>query len=401
MKIALIDTAYQCGGSTGRIVYEIRKACEAEGIQTCIGYGFYQGNETDENTLCMQGSIRRKWNILKTRIWPRHGFYNEYETRKLISFLKYQRPDLIHLHNIHNHYLNVKMLFEYIKQYDIPVVWTLHDCWAFTGWCAYFDYSKCDKWKSICHNCKCKKDYPKTWFFDLSKSNYRLKKHIFNGVNNLTLVTPSRWLAELTRESYLKDYPVKVINNGIDLDTFSNTPNTIKEKLGLKGKHFVLAIANIFNKRKGVDFILRMPKMLKENWKVVVVGLHESQIATFKEAGCIAFGRTENLKQLAEFYSAADVFINPTLEDNFPTTNLEALACGTPVITYRTGGSAEAIDEKTGVVVEKGDEESFIEAIYNGAKLRSEDCQERAIRLYGKSERYKDYINLYKEILHE
>jgi glycosyltransferase involved in cell wall biosynthesis len=325
------------------------------------------------------------------------------------------KPDIIHLHNIHNHFIHVGRLFDYIKKHNIPVVWTLHDCWPFTGHCAYFDYANCDKWKTMCHDCPSIHEYPPTWFFDRTTRNYKDKKDAFSGVNNLTLVTPSKWLAELTRESFLSDYPVVTINNGIDIDVFHPTNDIVKERLGISGKKMLLAMATTFDRRKGTQYLKQLPEMLNDDEVLVLVGLAKEQLAQFNMPRCIGIGRTNSVEELAAYYSGADVFINPTLEDNFPTTNIEALACGTPVVTFKTGGSVESVLDgesivseneiiysSVGAVVPKDDVQAMLTAVCKimakGKGAFSSACRRKAEERYDKNKQYMKYIELYNEI---
>lgn len=405
MKILQLNTVYLNGGSTGRIVYDLQKIHERNGIDSYVAYGYKTSNNIVDNTMCLQGWWRRKWNILKTRLFASHGFYNVTETKRLIKYMDEVKPDIIHLHNIHNHYVNVEMLFVYIKKLKIPVVWTLHDCWPFTGWCAYFDYVHCNKWATGCHHCPSKKDYPFTWFFDKSESNYQKKKEVFSGVKNLTLVTPSRWLADLTRESFLREYPVMVINNGTDTEVFRPMNTDLKERLGITGKKMILAIAAKLAKRKGADYLLQIPSKLNDDEVLVMLGLTDEQVQSLPKEKCIGITYTNSVQELSEYYSAADVFINPTLEDNFPTTNIESLACGTPIVTFKTGGSIEVIDENTGYVVEQGDLVSLLDSmriiLSKGKDSCCSYCRNKAVELYEKEKQYLKYIDLYKRILHE
>lgn len=400
MKILQINTVFCNGGSTGRIVYDLMQTQIRNGIEAYVAYGYETGAAHVANTICLQGWLRRKANIFRTRLFDHHGFYNEEETHRLIKWMDKIHPDIIHLHNIHNHYVHVGRLFEYIKQNDIPVVWTLHDCWPFTGHCAYFNYSGCEKWKIGCGNCPSLRNYPPTWFFDRTDKNYRLKRDTFTGVKKLTLVTPSKWLAGLTRDSFLNEYPVEVINNGVDTNVFCPSENNIKNSLDICGKKIFLAMATIFDRRKGTEYLLQLPKLLNDDEVLVLVGLAEAQKKVFAQDRCIGLGRTNNVSELAAYYSAADVFINPTLEDNFPTTNIEALACGTPIVTFRTGGSPESVDETVGCVVEKGDLQAMLhscrEIISRGKDFYSSNCVEKARKLYNKDIQYMKYIELYK-----
>ncbi len=402
MKILQINTTFRNGGSTGRIAYDLMQIQKQEGIEAYAVYGHETGAPHTDNTLCLQSTLRRKINILRTRLFDHHGFYNETETHKLIKWMDDIQPDIIHLHNIHNHYVNVKMLFNYIKQHDIPVVWTLHDCWSFTGHCAYFDYANCDKWKTGCYDCPSLKDYPPTWCFDRTKRNYADKKSVFTGVKNLTLVSPSEWLAHLTRESFLKDYPVEVINNGVDTNVFKPTESDIKTKMGIEGKKIILAVMNQWSRRKGTEYLLLLPSLLKDDEILVIVGLKTEQIKVLPKEKCLGITRTNNVQELAALYSAADVFINPTLEDNFPTTNIEALACGTPIVTFKTGGSIEAVDQNTGFIVNQADLNGMLDAvrfiISRGKSQYQDYCRKKTLEKYNKEYQYLKYISLYKEI---
>ena len=403
MKVLQINTTFKNGGSTGRIAFDLLAIQKKVGIDGYVAYGRETGASPDNNILCLQGVYRRKLNILRTRLFDHHGFYNEKETKRLLSWTDGICPDIIHLHNIHNHYVNVKMLFEYIKKHRIPVVWTLHDCWSFTGHCAYFDYAKCDRWKYECHDCPSLKEYPKTWFVDRSRRNFQDKQQVFIGVENLTLVTPSQWLANLTRESFLKKYPVEIIYNGINTEAFCPTQSDIKSKLGIGNRKLILACASIVDRRKGLEYLLQLPSMMKDEMVLVIVGLKEEQLTLLPKKRCIGITRTDSIQELVKLYSAADVFINPTLEDNFPTTNIESLACGVPVVTFATGGSVEAVSEDTGLIVPKGDIEGLYKSICQicnkGKTYYSVNCRNRALQFYNKEKQYMQYIKLYQRII--
>lgn len=353
MKILMINVS--CGtGSTGRICTDLADALEKRGHTVKIGYGRdavpqkYQkyavkiGNELDVNT-----------HALKARLFDRMGFGSKRATEKFIEWVKEYGPDVIHLHNIHGYYINVEVLFNYLKESGKKVIWTLHDCWAFTGHCAFFDYVGCAKWKTGCEHCSQKTEYPARVGIDGSKRNYGVKKELFSGVHNLTIVTPSEWLAKLLKESFLSEYPVKVIKNGIDTSVFKDTNSNIKERFGIKEEtKVVLGIASVWDRRKGLEDFLKLGKLLDEQYKIVLIGLNKKQIEKLPD-NILGIGRTENIQELVAWYSAADVLVNPTYEDNYPTTNLEAIACGTPVITYDTGGSGESAELYGSITKEK------------------------------------------------
>ena len=290
-------------------------------------------------------------------------------------------------------------MFNYLKEIKKPIVWTLHDCWSFTGHCTHFDYVGCERWKNECYSCPQKRQYPVSWFFDRSQESFREKKKLFTSIDNMTLITPSEWLSNLVKQSFLKEYPVRVINNGIDLNVFKPCDSNFRNKHNLENKFIVLGVASGWSKRKGLTFFHQLSEHLSENYQIIVVGVTGKQKQEMPR-NIIGITRTNNVQELAEIYSAADVFINPTLEDNFPTTNLEALACGTPVITFNTGGSVESVDEKTGIVVKQGNIEQLVNAIKtilkNGKETYHTKCILKAAKCYDKQAKYLEYIKLYQ-----
>lgn len=394
MKVVQINSV--CGiGSTGRIVKSISEIATEKGIGNHIFYG--SGKCDYALATCIENNWYLKLSILKTRLFGKHGFYSQIATRKLLKRLDEINPDIIHLHNIHGHYINVKMLFRYIKQHDIKTIWTLHDCWAFTGHCAHYDYAECEKWKNGCYKCSQKHTYPVSLLFDRSKSSYKDKKSLFTKVKDMIIITPSEWLADEVKKSFLKDYSIKVINNGINLGNFNITKTDLKSKLGLTGKKIILGICSNLYDMKGGKYLVELSKFLKDDEHMVILGLSTNETLSEK---ITVLPKTNNVKQLAEIYSMADVFANTTLQDTFPTVNIESLACGTPVVTFDSGGSAEIIDENTGYKVSKGDVTAMyekIEIIFSeDCKINSDNCRKRAEERYCEKERFNEYIKLYK-----
>jgi len=384
-----------CGvGSTGRIATDIHKMLVEQGHESYIAYGRGVPYNCDE-AIRIGTKLDNYTHVALTRIFDKHGFGSNRATKEFIEKVKYIDPDIIHLHNIHGYYINIEILFDYLKKANKPVIWTFHDCWPFTGHCAHFDYVGCDKWKAGCYNCPEKRNYPTSVFFDNSKLNYTRKKEIFTGVKNLTIVTPSRWLSKIVKESFLKEYPVKVINNGIDLDVFKPRPSNFREKYNIQDKFIILGVASVWNRRKGLEYFIKLSEKLNTDEVIVIVGLTEKQKSKLPK-NIIGITRTNNVIELVEFYSAANVFVNPTLEDNFPTTNLESLACGTPVITFNTGGSVECINDSCGIVVEKGNFRNLVKAIsqIKSGKPNATFCINMACS-FSKSIKFDEYLNLY------
>lgn len=381
-------------GSTGRIMTQITKLAREAGYDAYMAYG--RGDESsDEKSIKIGRKIDIYWHGLVTRITGKHGLSSKRATKSFLEKVHEIEPDLIHLHNIHGYYLNIELLFRYIKEKRIPVIWTLHDCWAFTGHCAYFDYVGCNKWKTGCYECPQLHTYPSSLFVDHSEHSYRKKKDLFENVENMTVVTPSKWLKVLVGESFLRHHQTLVINNGVDTEVFS--PKACKKSyFGISEDKFViLGVAAQFTPRKGLKYFLEIADKLDENTVIFLIGLNKKQLRSLPK-NIIGIERTENKERLVEAYSLADVFVNPTLEDNFPTTNLEALACGTPVITFRTGGSPESVDEDTGIIVEKGDTEGLLNAIEvirkKGKEYYAKNCRKLVIESFDSNDRFREYI---------
>lgn len=390
-------------GSTGRIAENVGILANKSGFDSYIVHGPRYINQSALKSICTETKLGEKLHGAETRLFDAHGLGSTYSTRKLIRKIREIKPDIIHLHNIHGYYINYRMLFSFLKEYKVPVVWTLHDCWSFTGHCTYFDLIGCNKWKTECSKCPQKLEYPKS-YIDFSRRNFNLKKEAFIGCENLTIVPVSYWLDELVKESYLKSYRTKVIHNGIDTDTFVVKDNIegIRERYGIVSKYVVIGVASPFSERKGFSDFIALSKMLPDEFGIVMVGLDSGQKKQLPQ-NIIGIERTQDVSELASLYSCADVFVNMTYEDNFPTTNLEALACGTPVITYRTGGSPEALDDSSGIVVDKGNLAGMREAISdvcrNGKAGYIEVCRNRAVRLFNKDDRFMEYIELYDKLL--
>jgi putative colanic acid biosynthesis glycosyltransferase len=400
MRVLQINTV--CGtGSTGRIATDIHNCLVNNGHESYIAYG--RGYPRKCNNAIKIGS---QWDVYShvalTRLLDKHGLGSAKATKSLIHHIDSLNPDIIHLHNIHGYYINYEILFEYIKERNRPVVWTLHDCWAFTGHCAHFDFIGCEKWKVQCNICPQTYRYPKSLLRDNSGDNYLRKRRSFTGVNELVLISPSKWLARLVTESFLGEYHIEVIHNGIDVTCFKPIESHFRVKRNLNNKFIILGVANRWEGRKGLRYFVELCEQLEEDEVIVLVGLDKKQLKNLPKK-IIGMTRTDSLEELVGIYSAADVFVNPTLEDNFPTTNLEALACGTPVITFDTGGSSESIGQNCGYVVSKGDLEGLVTAIRRvkrHEKLYYRDsCVNHVRENFNKEQIFKKYLKIYENVL--
>lgn len=388
-------------GSTGKIMMGIADVAKSQGHEVMCASPITSTNR-DAKKNCGYYRIgnyySRRFNVALARITGFNGCFAWIETYRLLKEIDKFSPDIIHLHNLHDSYINLPMLFNYIKKIDIPVVWTLHDCWAFTGQCPHFTLAKCDKWKTGCYDCPQYREYPAS-LYDNTKKMWKLKKKWFSGVKNMTIVTPSKWLAGLASESYLSEYPIKVINNGIDLKVFKPTTENFRERYKiLENKFIVLGVSFAWGKRKGLDCFMKMAKELGENYQIVLVGTDDDLDKQLPN-NIISIHRTQNQKELAEIYTAADVFAMPTREENYPTVNMEAIACGTPVVTFDTGGSPEMLDEKSGIVVEKNSVDTMVKTIVQTCEknlFNKEECVERA-KKFDENKNFYKYIEIYMD----
>ena len=405
MRVLFINTT--CGvGSHGRICGELAEKYEKKGNICKIAYGRGCSEQFSKFGYRIGNKISIYSDVLQSRLFDNQGLASKYATKEFLKWADRFNPDVLWLHNIHGYYINYELLFKWIKKRpNMKVRWTLHDCWAFTGHCGFFTMVNCNKWRIGCSSCPLKYDYPKSVLFDNSRRNYQRKKEAFTGVNNLTIITPSQWLAHLVKKSFLKEYDVVVQYNTIDKKIFKPTHSSFRAKYRIENKIMILGVANVWHKRKGLDDFLELAGMLNDDYIIVLVGFSNSQIESFdkysdsihkvqsrgknvfridkgkkplikevedvvktnngvaiipdtavlyskvtnginvdnKGTKMILISRTDSPEELAGLYSTADFFVNPTHEDNYPTTNLEAQACGTYVITYDVGGSKETI----------------------------------------------------------
>jgi putative colanic acid biosynthesis glycosyltransferase len=389
-------------GSTGKICVNISDYLESQGNEPHIAHGPIH-RDTNNSTYQIGTKFDYYLHILNTRIFDKHGLGSIKATKEFLKTLKASKPDLIHLHNIHGYYINYELLFDFIKSTEIPVVWTLHDCWSFTGHCTHFEYIGCEKYKTGCNKCPLTHTYPKSWLIDRSSKNFVQKKEAFTGVKNLTLVPVSNWLASKVKESFLNPYPIHAITNGIDVHTFKPVDvSTYKKEKGWEDLKIILGVASVWDKTKGWEDFVKIAPSLKNDERILLVGLTKQQIDTLPN-NIIGIERTDSKEELIKLYAMADVFMNLTYADTYPTTNLEALSCGTPVITYNTGGSVEEITDNNGVIVEQGDYNNAYKA-FSGMgtifkKNHSKTIRNNAIIKFDKNFQLKKYDELYQSLL--
>lgn len=407
MKTLLqINPVLRVSTSTGRIMQEIGELAMQNGWQSYIAYS--RGRDGIKPCSSKLVPVGNKWSVawhgLETRLFDRHGLASSLATRQFIRQIERIQPDVIHIHNIHGYFLNYQILFEYLSKCNISVVWTVHDCWLYTGHCYYYSYVNCNRWQSGCGECPQRKEFPASLWIDRSRQNYLDKKKAFTSMpqDKLVIVPVSNWIKSEMQKSFFCGYNFQVIHNGINTEVFRvYDAQEVREKYGLGDKHVLLGVASIWSREKGLDDFIQMAALLKKEELIVLVGIKPEERKRLPE-NIIGIARTENIQQLAGLYSIADAFINPTWQDNYPTVNMEAIACGTPVVTYRTGGSVEAVTDETGFIVEQGNYKELLEAArmirQRGKSYYQSRCREYALMHFKKEDRYSDYIRLYDEL---
>lgn len=348
--------------STGKISAELYRDLVAKGNQCVLAYGRWAQNCDDIETYRIGTSIDYTIHGICTRLFDRHGFCSKHATKAFVKWIEVYDPDVIWLHNLHGYYINIEILFEYLKRANKTVRWTLHDCWAFTGHCPHFTIAHCDQWKTGCENCCQLKRYPSCIGVGNVKNNYLRKRKAFCGVQDLTIVTPSKWLRDLVKQSFLKDYPVEVVHNKVDHSVFKPTPSNFRQIYHLEDKYIILGVANGWGKHKGLQDFYKLSEMLDHNkYVVVLVGLTKAQLKTVPD-DILGLPRTSSTQELAEIYTAANVLVSASKEETFGMTPLEAKACGTPSIVY-SGTACEEVAMESGNIVVSQSPEALYKAI--------------------------------------
>lgn len=401
-KLLIINVALNWG-STGRIAEQVGSLAKDNGWNVMIAHGARYQNPTQFSHYQVSSSFEEKMHWGISQFWDGQGRGSWFATKRLLKEIDAFQPDVVHMHVIHGYYINYGLIMNYFKEKNIPVVWTLHDCWAFTGHCAYFTAANCEKWKTQCGQCPIPHDFPNT-YLDRSKANYNRKKQVYGDMQNLVLAPVSQWLGDLVKESFLGKHEIQVVYNGIDVDVFKPSVSNFKKKLGIEGKYLLLGVAQGFDERKGLKDFFKLSEMLPEGYQVVLLGAMEEEIAIAPKS-VIALPKTESLQELVEAYSAADVLLSLSYEETFGLTPVEAMACGTPAIVYNNTAQPEHITPETGFVVENGDLDTLVTRIKtlceNGKANYSEACRERAVNVYNKDNCYNMYITIFDKLFNE
>ncbi len=391
--------------STGRIVEQIGLKAISAGWISYVAYGrAYNESKSVPIKICNKFEIILHG--INSLLFDNHGFSSTIATKKLIKKIKQIKPDIIHLHNIHGYYINIEILFNFLKDSHIPVVWTLHDCWAYTGHCSYYSDIQCNKWETGCNNCPKRGNYPKSLIVDNSSKNYIRKRNLFNSIDNLTLVPVSGWLGHEVEKSFFKGKRIFPILNGVDVNTFfpNNNVTDLIQRYRLYNKYILLGVATAWGERKGIYDYAKLSELLSDNYKIVMIGLTEKQSKSLPN-NILKLKRTENVKELAEWYSLATLVLNLSSQESFGLTTVEGFASGTPCVAYNCTASPELITSETGAVVAKGDVNALIMAINkisnNGKNYYAENCRKRALECFNMEIQYNKYLKLYDSLLYD
>lgn len=398
-KLLQINPVIKENTSTGKIMRTLGELAQAAGWESYVAYSRARDGVPPHSSRLVpvgnKADLLLHW--VATRLFDAHGLASRLATRRFVARLRELNPDVIHIHNIHGYFLNYKILSRALAQMGKPVVWTVHDCWLYTGHCYHYASAGCERWKTGCHHCPQKKAFPASRLLDRSRRNWEDKKKAFCSIPGLTLVTVSRWMKGEIARSFLGGVRCEVIHNGIDLDTFRPSPSA---ETALAYGTYYLAVASIWLPEKGLQDLEKLSSVLDADERLVVVGKRPSGHRFPRNVVCLE--RTADAAALAALYTEAVALVNPTWQDNYPTVNMEAIACGTPVVSYRTGGSPESITPQTGRVVEQGDVEGLAEALHairrQGKELFSEACRSYALAHFRAQDRFNDYIQLYESL---
>lgn len=389
-------------GSTGKIVSNIGQKAISKDWQSIIGYGQKQNSSTS-NALLVGNKIDFYNHILQTRLFDRHGLASKKATGNFIQNLKKINPDIIHLHNIHGYFLNYPTLFNYLSEFNKPIVWTLHDCWAFTGHCTHYENIGCYKWKTQCKKCPQLETYPASSWLDNSKTNFQLKKKYFTMPKNMHIITVSNWLKKEVKQSFLSNYEIGTIYNGLDTQLFKPTENDeLRAKFNLANLKIILGVASVWSRNKGLLDFINLSHKLNEDEKIVLIGLNKAQIKSLP-SNIIGLERTQNVNELINWYTIADVYVNTSVEESFGFTTVEALACNTPVIVYNSTANPEIINDDVGLCIDKNNilqlRESISKILNTPKESYKRVCRSHVLRNFDNKDKIQEYMNLYESLI--
>lgn len=399
MKIVQINTTFN-QGSIGRTTAEVHGYLVANGDASYVFTSTV--DDKANNVYCIGNTFDHKIHGLLSKLFGLQAYFSHVPTRKLLRKLDGIKPDVVHLRNLHSNYINLPMLLRYLAKKNIATVLTLHDCWFITGKCCYYTHVNCDKWKSECHDCPALKYDNVSWFFDRTRKVYNDKKRLFSAIPRLAVCGNSQWTTDQASKSFLKDASyVGRIYNWIDQEVYHfEDCQDLRVKHNLEGKFVVLGVSQGWSNRKGLDIFIKLANSLPLV-KFVLVGKMNSNEQL--PDNIISVGQTQNIKELCKYYSLADVFINPSLQETFGKVSAEALCCGTPIIVNNATANPELVGDGCGYVVNNNDISEYVSCLNRiqtaGKGAFSSKCIAFAKENFDRETNIREYINLYHKLI--
>lgn len=393
-------------GSIGRTAEQLSQLVQARGWRSFIAYSRLNLGSTSE-VYRVDNRFSTYFHAFLTRMFDMCGYGSYFTTKRLVHVIKKVKPDLIHMHIIHNYDINLKVLFDFLSKSGIPIVWTQHDCWSYTGHCAFYANVQCEKWKTECHHCPKYKSFPNSWFYDGSRRNYNFKKKVFTSVpqDQMCIIAVSDYVKNDLKLSFLNKYRIERIYNAIDTTQFvplQHLSRKVREQYMLGKGILLMAFATSWTERKGISDYYKLREVLDDKYTIVFVGVKD-ELKKKLPKGIIGIGNTSSVMELVKLYSTADIVMNLSSEESFGKTTPEGMSCGTPSIVYNCTASPELVDEKTGVVCEKGDIEGVVNAIQKILSWDKEEtiknCRNRVLSLFAMQKNWNDYLDLYEEMI--
>ena len=388
-------------GSVANIIEQIGIKAQSLGYTCMVAHGARYVGTSCLPHYAFSSKVEEYMHGILSLLGNAHGLGSRMATRRLIAFIQKWKPTLIHLHNLHGYYLNYPFLFDYLKQANIPVVWTLHDCWALTGRCAHFTLSGCEQWKTGCRKCPMYRDYPRSVLCGFTQRNFELKKHAFNGIKNMTVTTVSEWLNRQVAQSLLQAYPCQTILNGIDVQHFHPVVSDWRKRWKAEMKVVLLGVASQWTETKGWSDWLQLTRQLDDTYCVVLIGVNEQQKRQLP-SNCITISHIADKHEMAEIYSSADIYVNLAHQESFGLTLIEAMACGTPCISYNNTAIPETTTPDSCIVVDDGDIRSVVTAIKTqGRRMKDERgdlCRQHVMTHFNEEDKIDEYMKLYSRL---
>lgn len=397
MKVLQVNATYGLG-STGTIVRDLKECCEEHGIECYVAYALT--DEKVERGYKIGNWFFNKLHALLSRIAGKQAYFSYIPTLWFIHYIKKLQPDVVHLHNLHSNYINLPIFLKYLAKNNVRTIITLHDCWWYTGGCYYYTAAVCSKWLDKCGKCPKRFFETPAYFIDKSAEILNDKKKYLLAIPRLYFVGVSDWISNEARKSFLASKTIMTIHNGIDLSVFKPTPSDLREKLGLTGKYVILGPASKWLDPINSVALNYFIKVMRDDEVLLLFGTLSSYVNGLSEKVKL-YGYTKNRQELAALYSMADIFVNVSREDTLSLINVEAQACGTPIITFDATGPKETVDEENSLSVPVGNYERLYDCV-QCIRLRAGDgtssnCREFISQKFSKTDKFKEYINLYTE----